>query len=379
MPENKMISSVLVKPASADCNLACEYCFYSSKFALYPDAKVHRMTDKVLSEFIKDYMELSGKHVSFGWQGGEPSLMGLDFFNKVVAYQKQYGKPGQTVGNGFQTNVTLIDEDWARFFHRYNFLLGVSLDGPAEFHDFYRKDKAGNPTFERVMNSIRILKHYHVDFNILCLLNDHNVKHPVKLYEFFTEEIGAEFIQFIPCVEIDESTERIANFSISPSEYGEFLCRVFDAWYNGGKPKISIRLFDDVLATYMDREAPSCHLQKECGSYVVVEHNGDVYACDFFVEPEWLLGNLMEKPLKEIVLSEKFIAFRERKSKLTEICNSCKWLSICHGGCPKYRIIAHNDATMPTYFCPSLKKFFAHTEDKFRKLARRLKRQQRRR
>lgn len=371
-----MINSVLVKPASADCNLACEYCFYSPKAALYPDTKIHRMSDKVLSKFIKDYMELSGVNVSFGWQGGEPLLMGLDFFKKAIEYQKQYGRPGQTVGNGFQTNATLIDDNWARFFHRYNFLLGVSLDGPLDFHDFYRKDKAGNPSYERVMNSIRILKRYRVDFNILCLLNNHNVKHPVKLYEFFTGN-GFEFMQFIPCVEIDKNTGKVADFSIRPDEYGEFLCRLFDVWYNRGKPETSIRFFDDVLTTYMDMEAPSCHLQKECGSYVVIEHNGDVYACDFFVEPEWFLGNLMEKPLKEIVSSEKFIVFRERKSKLKDRCNSCKWLSICHGGCPKYRIVKHNDASMPTYFCESFRKFFAHTEDRFRKLARRLKRQQR--
>jgi len=370
------INSLLVKPASADCNIACEYCFYCPKAALYPDTKIHRMDEHVLSKFIKDYMELSGEHASFGWQGGEPLLMGLDFYKKAIEYQKLHGKPGQIVGNGFQTNATLIDEDWARFFYRYNFLLGVSLDGPAEFHNFYRKDKAGKPTFDRVMNSINILKRFRVDFNILCLLNSRNVKHPVKIYEFFIEN-GFDFMQFIPCVEINPNTGEIADFSIKPDEYGDFLCDVFDVWYNNGKPTKSIRFFDDVLATYMGMPAPSCHLQEKCGSYVVIEHNGDVYACDFFVEPEWFLGNVMETPLKEIVSSDKFLAFSKRKANLSDVCNSCKWQPICHGGCPKYRIIKHNSAEMPTYFCNSYKKFFEYTEERFRKLARRLRRQQR--
>lgn len=378
MPEKNTINSVLVKPASADCNLECKYCFYTPKSVLYPEEKIHRMSDEVLSKFIKDYMELSDTHVSLGWQGGEPLLMGLDFYKKAIEYQKQHGKPGQIVGNGFQTNATLIDEDWARFFHRYNFLLGVSLDGPKEFHDFYRKDKGGKPTFERVTKSIDILKRYRVDFNILCLLNNRNVRHPVKLYEFFTEN-GFEFMQFIPCVELDQNTGEVADFSIKTDEYGEFLCRLFDVWYNRGKPTTSIRLFDDVLATYMYGEAPSCHLQKECGSYVVIEYNGDVYACDFFVEPEWYLGSVMEKSLSEIVSSEKFTAFRKRKAELSEICNSCRWLNICHGGCPKYRIIKHSEAQKPTYFCTGFKKFFEYTKSRFSKLARRLKRQQRRR
>ncbi len=363
--------SVLVKPVSADCNLACEYCFYSPKSALYPETKRHLMSDEILAEFISQYMSLVGQHVSFGWQGGEPLLTGLDFFQRVVTYQQQFGKPGQVVGNGFQTNATLIDDDWARLFKRYNFLIGVSLDGPADVHDFYRRDHAGRPSFERVMKSIEILKRHGVEFNILTLLNQKNVTQPERLYDFFVTH-GFQYFQFIPCIEKDAITKKAANFSITPGQYGEFLCKMFDLWMGEGRPSTYMRLFDALLMAYAGEEQPCCVFRKNCGDYVVVEYNGDVYACDFFVEPDWFLGNLMETPLKEIVASTKFNEFRERKSQHVQKCLQCQWLSLCNGGCPKDRTALQDDVSRPSYFCSSYKRLFEYSNERFLRLSRQI-------
>jgi len=371
--------SVLVKPVSADCNLACEYCFYSPKSSLYPETKRHLMSDEILAEFISQYMSLVGQHVSFGWQGGEPLLTGLDFFQKVVTYQQRFGKPGQIVGNGFQTNATLIDDGWAKLFRHYNFLIGVSLDGPADVHDFYRLDHAGKPSFETVMKSIEILKRHGVEFNILTLLNQKNVTQPKRLYDFFVTH-GLRYFQFIPCIEKDPVTKKAADFSITPEQYGEFLCQMFDLWMADGRPSTYMRTFDALLMAYAGEEQPCCTFRKNCGDYVVIEYNGDVYACDFFVEPDWFLGNLMETPLKEIVKSEKFNEFRDRKSQPegakrsfhTQACLRCQWLSLCHGGCPKDRITLQDDVSHPSYFCSSYKRLFEYSNQRFLRLSRQI-------
>jgi len=361
--------SVLVKPVSADCNLACEYCFYTPKSALYPETKRHMMSDEILKEFISQFMSLVGQHVSFGWQGGEPLLTGLDFFQRVVTYQQQFGKPGQIVGNGFQTNATLIDDDWAKLFKRYNFLIGVSLDGPADIHDFYRLDHGGKPSYDRVMRAIDILKRHGVEYNILTLLNQKNVTQPKRIYDFFMVQ-GFRFFQFIPCIEKDQVTGKAASFSITPEQYGEFLCKLFDLWIGDGRPSTYMRTFDSLLMAYAGEEMPTCVFRKNCGDYVVIEHNGDVYACDFFVEPDWFLGNLMETPLKEIINTPKFKVFREWKSQLTQKCLQCKWFSLCNGGCPKDRTALQDDVARPSYFCESYKRFFEHSHERFSRLSR---------
>jgi len=360
------ISSVLVKPVSADCNLACEYCFYSSKAALYPETRRHRMSDRVLRELIAQLMSLLLDHASFCWQGGEPTLAGVDFYRKVVKYQSLFGISGQTVENSLQTNGTLIDEEWAKFLSRYKFLVGVSLDGPESLHNYYRKDHAGGGSYDRVMDGIKWLRRYDVNFNILVLLNKKNIKHPKKLYRFLVEQ-GFRYLQFIPCVERNSENGGLAEYSISPQQYGRFLCEVFDEWTRDGIPQIYIRDFEDILFVYVTGETSSCMFGWECGKYVVVEYNGDVYPCDFFVEPRWFLGNLMEKPLEEIIASEKFLEFKKRKSKFARKCEGCPWLQYCRGGCPKHWIVVNSDHN---YFCSAYKMFFEHAHEGFLRLKR---------
>ena len=360
------ISSVLVKPVSADCNLACEYCFYSSKTDLYPETKRHRMSDRVLRELIAQFIGLSLDRTSFCWQGGEPTLAGLNFYRKAVKYQSLFAAPGQEVENSLQTNGILIDEEWAKFLARHKFLVGVSLDGPKDLHDHYRKDHAGGPSYERAMRGTEWLRRFSVDFNILVLLNRRNIEHPRELYRFFLKE-GFRYLQFIPCVERDPETGKIAEYSITPEQYGQFLIDAFDEWTSGGVPQVYVRDFDEILIAYVTGEAPSCTFSRECGKYVVVEYNGDVYACDFYVEPRWFLGNFTEQPLEEIIATEKFLKFKKQKSKLTQKCEGCPWLKYCRGGCPKHWPVLNSETN---FFCPSYRMFFEHSHSGFLKLRR---------
>lgn len=360
------VSSILVKPVSADCNLACEYCFYSGKAALYPGTRRHRMNDRVLKELVSQLMTFSLSRASFCWQGGEPTLVGLDFYRKAVEYQSLFELPGQIVDNSLQTNGVLINEEWAKFLASYKFLVGVSLDGPPELNDYYRKDHSGAPSYHKVMEGIEWLRRYDVDFNILVLLNKRNIQHPSELYRFFLRQ-GFRYLQFIPCVELDPETGGVADYSIKPAEYGQFLCDVFDEWASEAVPSVYVRDLDEILISYVTGEAPSCVFSRECGKYLVVEHNGDVYPCDFFVDPKWLLGNLTEQPLEEIVRSEKFIEFRNQKKGLAKKCDRCIWLRHCHGGCPKHW---GNVGLNRNYFCSSYKMLFEHSHQKFLQLKR---------
>ena len=359
------INSVLVKPAGPDCNLACDYCFYRPKSALYPDTPRPRMTTRVLASFIGQYMRLAGPNPSFGWQGGEPALMGLDFYRTVVELEQRLGLSGQVVGNGFQTNATLMDDDWARFFCEYRFLVGLSLDGPQDLHDGHRLTLGGAPTWERVMRSLEVLRRHRVEFNILCMVTRESVDQPEKLYRFFRSH-ELRYLQFIPLVEAENGP---AANPISPEAYGEFLCRLFDQWTNDWPPEVYIRDFDDILSVYAGRPMPSCIHQDRCGQYFVVEHNGDVYACDFMVEPEWRLGNLVEQPLAEILASAHFRTFAARKGMHQAQCQACRWLSLCQGGCQKHRLITSASVAAPSYFCEAYQRFFQHSRRRFRRLA----------
>ncbi|NCO38623.1 MAG: anaerobic sulfatase maturase [Armatimonadetes bacterium CG_4_10_14_3_um_filter_66_18] len=369
--------SLLVKPAGADCNLNCTYCFYLPKQALYPDAKVRRMPLEVAEEMVRQYMPLGGASPSFGWQGGEPTLMGLDFFKRVVGWQQQYGVSGQTVGNGLQTNGLLLDEEWAKFLAEYNFLLGVSVDGPQDLHDHYRRNVAGGPSWERVMRVLDILRQHSVEFNILVLLNDRNVKEPRRVYDFLRQN-DLNFVQFIPCVEQDPSTGLLAPYSVTPEEYGAFLCALFDEWYGDGQTRFYERMFDDTFMAYMGYEQPTCLFRKKCGNYVVVEHNGDVYACDFFVEPDWQLGNLTETPLQEIVRTPRALEFRDRKWKeLPADCEHCRFRWLCQGGCPKHRLALPDGTPPPNYFCRAYQRLWEHSEGRMHELKKRFEAEER--
>ena len=356
--------SVLVKPASADCNLACPYCFYTPKCKLYPDTKRHVMSEAVLEAMIKQLMPLAGNVASFGWQGGEPTLMGLDFFKKAVDLQAKHAQRGQAISNCLQTNAVLLDEKWAEFLRPYNFLLGVSLDGPKEVHDHFRVNAAGAGSYDRVMDRIRLLRKKNVEFNILTLLNARNSVLGGELYKYFVSQ-GFKYLQFIPCIERDPATGGLAPFGLDPEVYGRFLCESFDEWGRPGRPNVFVRLFDAFLITHVTGEYPYCGFAKECGSYVVIEHNGDVYPCDFFVEREWRLGNILETPLEKIVDCEKFQQFRALKQRLNSECEKCAWLSLCYGGCLKERITLGGKAEALNFYCSSYKRFFAHSKKGF--------------
>jgi len=369
--KTKALTSVLVKPAGADCNLDCAYCFYLEKAALYPGAKIHRMATDVLREMVRQVMGTGRLAVSFGWQGGEPALMGLDFYRQAVAFQQQFGRPGQTVGNGLQTNGLLIDEAWCDFFTEYSFLIGLSLDGPAHIHDRYRLTSGGRPSWEKVHAKARLMLRRGVAVNALVVVNDYSARFPREIYHFL-KETGFEYMQFIPCVERDpRDPARAAPFSVTAEQYGQFLCEIFDCWkadFRGGLATTSVRYFDSVFHTYVDLAPPECTLMEECGCYVVIEHNGDVYACDFFVEPEWKLGNLMEGNLVDFLNHPRQTEFGRMKARMPPECSECPWLKHCWGGCTKDRLRDPADQSS-NHFCRSYQMFFTHADSELRRLA----------
>ncbi len=376
MTERKPLNSVLIKPAGADCNMACDYCFYLEKGELYPKRKVHRMGVQVLEELVRQVMQNGEAMVSFNWQGGEPTLMGLDFFRKAVAFEQQYGLPGQTVGNGFQTNGILINEEWCELLKEYSFLVGLSLDGPQHVHDRYRHDRGGRPTWERVMKAAELMGSYDVAYNILAVVNDYSAEYAGETYAFLKEHAfpaghQEKFLQFIPIVETDPETGRAAPFSVSGEAFGRFLCEIFDCWladFRDGWPTVSVRFFDTVFHHYVGMPCPECTGMKECGCYVVVEHGGDVYSCDFFVEPRWKLGNLLEGNLADMLNSPRQEEFGRMKAALPKPCLDCRWVDMCLGGCTKDRLRDPADKGL-SHFCTSHNMFFEHADAELRKLA----------
>ncbi len=368
------LNSILIKPAGPDCNLRCNYCFYRQKSGIYPQSKEHRMKPAVLEKLISEVMQSDSIRPCFAWQGGEPTLMGLDFFKRAIELQIKYGKPGQSVSNSLMTNGVLLDSQWARFLAEYCFLVGISLDGPSEFHDFYRKDEKRRPTHRRVMDAVRLLSDHNVSFNALVLLNDKNVKEPDAVYDFLVGN-GIFFLQFVPCVE-PGGKGIPAAFSITPTEYGRFLCKTFDRWADDF-PNVSVRDFDDLLAKYTGQLSGTCTHNEFCGDYLVVEHNGDVYPCDFFVQPSLKLGNITEMPLAEIAQLPAFKTFAENKSRfdLNAPCLKCEWLKFCNGGCQKHRAVLHPEKSVsgPSYFCQAYKMLFKHASHRLGSLAEKLK------
>ena len=358
--------SLLIKPVGADCNLRCAYCFYRPKAALYPEAKHPKMSDEVLDRLISDAMGQRADVTSFGWQGGEPALAGLEFYKRVVELQMKYGAPGQSVGNSLQTNGVLLTSEWARFLNEYKWLVGLSVDGPAELHDKYRKDPQGAPTHQKVMDVMRLLRVYEVEFNALVLLNDHNVKKPDLLYEFLRDS-GVTFMQFVPCIETI-GRGKPAPYCITPEAYGDFLCAVFDRWVQD-YPAISVRDFDQLLLAELGRPGCICMHGESCDHYLVVEHNGDVYPCDFFVQADLCLGNIMENTLAELGETGKRKGFAANKSAHLSECAECPWLGYCHGGCMKHRIILGGAWGDPSYFCKSYRQLYEHSIGTIKSLA----------
>ncbi len=373
----KVVNSLLIKPTGPDCNIDCSYCFYLEKAELFPEQRIHRMSLQVLEETIKQTMEQGPSQVSFGWQGGEPTLMGLGFFKKAIEFQTKYGF-GKKVGNGLQTNGILLNQSWANFLAQYNFLVGLSLDGPQHIHDHYRLDNKGRGTWKKVHNKARLLLDAGVATNALIVVNDYSVKFPEEIYNYH-KELGLNYMQFIPCVETDTANPNAASpFSVSSEQYGEFLNRVFDLWYadiHNGIASTSVRYYDSVFHNYVGLEAPECTLAQVCGSYLVIEHNGDVFSCDFFVENEWKLGNVMTHRLDEMLNSQKQESFGKLKSDLPKECENCEWLKKCRGGCTKDRLRDPAD-NGSNHFCMSYKMFFEHADSKMTELATRWRQNQ---
>ena len=369
--------TLLIKPSGSDCNIDCRYCFYKDRAPEFGRGK-QRMSDKVLEKLVKDYMQLGFPVSGFAWQGGEPTLMGVDFFRRAVQLQKKHGTPGQQVSNTLQTNGILLDDEWCRFFHDNKFLLGISIDGPKEFHDYYRLDRSGAGTFDKVMRGIQTCKKYNVEFSALVLLNNKSVGHPDRLFDFLIEN-DMTYLQFIPCVETDprrfasqnrSSGGEIADFSITPQQYGEFLCRIFDRWYDYGPEKLNIRDFDSIVTFYVLGKHTICAYSKQCAGFVVVEHTGDAFCCEFFVGPNGHLGSILETPMEKLAAGSKKRAFARAKQNLSNKCLVCKYLDICRGGCMKDRVRLNDGRrSRESYFCQGYKQFFDYTLPRFTQIA----------
>ncbi|NVM45561.1 MAG: anaerobic sulfatase maturase [Candidatus Lokiarchaeota archaeon] len=358
--------SLLIKPASADCNLRCEYCFYIDH--LEKESSIPRMSDETLETMVKSYMgtNQNGQY-AFGWQGGEPTLMGLDFFKKVIEFQLKYAPPGSSISNGIQTNATMITEEMAKFFGEYKFLLGVSLDGPEYLHDYYRKTIGQKPTHALVMRGIENLKQYGVEFNILSLINNQTVKKAKEIYTYLREN-QFYFHQYIPCVEFDDKGD-LRPFSITGREWGTFLTELFNEWIKQDVKKVSIRLFDSIIEYLVYGRYNVCYMQDNCVQYFVVEHDGGVYPCDFFVQDNLLLGNILDNSWEELLESQRYCSFGNQKANWNDECNLCPYLSFCHGDCQKFRYGAPNHSKHLSSLSQGWRIFYTRTLPRFKIIA----------
>ncbi len=367
---------VMAKPTGARCNLACAYCFFLKKEELYPDSDF-RMTDGVMEEYIRQTIEGHRvPEVTIAWQGGEPTLMGLDFFRRSMKVQEKYAKSQTRIENTFQTNGILLDDEWCRFFHDNKFLVGLSMDGPGELHDAYRRDRQGRGTFDRVLKAARLLQKHRVEFNILCAVNRTNADHPLEVYRFFRDELRTPYIQFIPIVERENETgfqegNTVTDRSVRPEQWGRFLVAIFDEWIRRDVGRMFVLNFDGALAGWLGRAGTVCIFGPTCGLGVALEHNGDLYSCDHFVEPDYLLGNILATPLIELVNSEKQWAFGMAKhDTLPRYCRECDFLAICNGECPKNRFVRTPDGEEGlNYLCEGYRIFFSHADRPMRMMA----------
>lgn len=368
---------VLIKPRGAICNLDCKYCFFLSKEQMYPGSNF-RMTDDLLEDYIRQHIAAHDvPEVTFAWQGGEPTLMGLDFFRRAVLLQEQYRKPDTCILNTMQTNATTFTEEWCRFFQENNFLLGISLDGPRALHDAYRVDKGGSPTFDRVMAGIALAQNHEVEYNILATVHAANASHGLEVYRFLRDEGGARFIQFIPIVERDNDTgyqegNRVTGRSVTGAQYGQFHMDVFDEWVRRDVGSVFVQLFDVALGVWLGEPSALCVFAETCGGALALEHNGDLFSCDHFVEPRHRLGNVREQSLASMVASPRQQKFgHDKHDTLPRYCRECDVRFICNGGCPKDRILSTPDGEPGlNYLCDGYKAFFRHIDLPMKAMAR---------
>ena len=355
---------VFVKPAGALCNMACHYCYYLEKLDFHPADRPPRMPDDLLEQYIVQHIEASpGAVTTFSWHGGEPTVLGLDFFRRIVALQRRHQRPGRRIVNGMQTNGLLLDETWGRFLKEESFQVGLSLDGPADLHDAYRVTRGQEPTHAQVMRAFEVLERHRVPCDILCVVHNLNVGHPTRVYRFL-RKIGARSVGFLPVVERERGTERgVSPHSVTPEAYGAFLCTVFDEWVARDTGRIVVQAFDEATRPARGLEHSLCIFRETCGDVPVVEVNGDFYYCDHFVDAEHRLGNIGEMPLASLLDNQAQRAFGQAKrDTLPRYCRECDVRLMCHGGCPKDRFIRTPDGEAGlNYLCAGLKRFFIHT------------------
>jgi uncharacterized protein len=386
---------LLTKPTGAICNLDCKYCFFLSKEMLYPGSRF-RMADDLLETYLRQLLESHRTpEVTVAWQGGEPTLMGLDFFRRSIEYVEKFKKPGQKVLHTMQTNGTKLDDEWGTFFKAHDFLIGLSVDGPREFHDAYRVNKGGSGTFDQVMRGLDYLQKHGVETNILTTVHAANADHPLKVYRFLRDEVGTNFIQFIPIIErATETLLPVANAgwsetasgdrplylqegslvterSVKPEQYGNFLITIFDEWVRRDVGQVFVQMFDVALGSWVGAPPALCIFSPTCGNALALEHNGDLYACDHYVEPKYKLGNIKEVPMIELIASDQQRRFGQDKlDTLPQYCLDCEVRFACHGGCPRNRFIS-TPAGEPglNYLCAGYKAFFNHVDRPMRIMA----------
>jgi uncharacterized protein len=386
---------VMAKPTGSVCNLACQYCFFLSKEMLYPGSRF-RMADELLETYVRQLLESHpGPEVNITWQGGEPSLMGLDFFERSVAYAERHQKPGQAISYSIQTNGTRLDDEWSAFFKAHGFLVGLSVDGPRELHDAYRVDKGGRGSFDEVIRGWDSLGRHGVDVNILCTVHAANAGHPLEVYRFFRDELKTQFIQFIPIVERVSADmlpvanrgwsergsdprplylvdgDRVTERSVDPAQWGRFLIAIFDEWVRRDVGRVFVQMFDTALASWVGAPPSMCIFAETCGGALALEHNGDLYSCDHFVEPKYLLGNIQQVHMLQLATSEQQRKFGlAKRDTLPRYCRECPVRFACHGACPKDRFIRAPDGEPGlNYLCAGYRAFFTHVDPAMRLMA----------
>jgi uncharacterized protein len=382
---------VVAKPVGPACNLNCDYCFYLEKQALFSSGEQLRMPDKVLSAFITNYISSQPTPVvDFVWQGGEPTLIGIDFFRRVIDLQRPFVEQ-KTINNALQTNGTLLTEEWCRFLKEHNFMVGISLDGPQEIHDRYRHDRGGKGSFPRVMRGLQMLQEHGVEYNVMASVARETARQPLEVYQFFKEK-GVEFIQFAPIIERlpamseqelglnlagpavlshNETNTQITPWTVIPEEYGDFLIAIYEEWVRKDVGKTFVMNFEWALNAWLGNPSPVCIHARQCGKSFVVEHNGDVYACDHYVYPQYRLGNILEEDLFQMAEKSLQTGFGVDKERaLPQCCQECEVLPACQGGCPKHRFaVTYHDEPGLHYLCNGYKRFFLHIRKYLRAMA----------
>lgn len=388
----------MAKPIGSTCNINCAYCYYLHKEQLLDQQRGRRMEPSMLERYIRQYIESqNGEQIVFSWQGGEPTMLGLDFFRDIVALQEKYKPAGQRIENDLQTNATLLTDEWCRFLKQQRFLVGVSIDGPRELHDTYRVDRKGQPTFDDVMRGIGLLKRHAVRFNTLTVINRRNAKRPIDVYRFLRDVVGSTYMQFIPCVEpkdfrtvapqhwpidampvlgssaahpgLPESV--VTDWSVDPDDWGYFLSRTFDEWFSKDLGRVLVNLFETAVAQTMGLQAQLCITSEFCGKALAVEHDGTVYSCDHYVYPEYALGNIAAEHLGTMAFSERQQHFGySKRDSLPGYCRQCKYLSLCWGECPKNRLLRTPEGEPGlNYLCSGIRQFHAHAGSRLGKIA----------